>query len=420
MVRLEEIRGITQRVRRHTNPGAGVMPKVIIIGAGVTGLSTAYHLAARQGFDVTVIDKGPIGDGSSSRAAGICTGLLWSEAGVRVRNRCFELYERLSRDLAGYEFRRTGCLNLFTKEQWPERTALLPLYDRLKLRYEVLTNNEIRKRWPSIDPPDEVIGLYDPQGGYSEPSEYLPALSQRLREMGVEILEGEPISELLIQSGHVRGVRTPIREIEADAVVCTIYGWTNLLLRRIGLQIPVKAFVHQRYVFSPLSKLAEIPAVNANPLGIYFRPALGNRVLAGIETLERPEFRIPDATYRLDALAVHAELPYEVAERLHRILPCSQDLVIESQHVGLLTFSQDGEPILGPVTAYPWLFLGLAFHSGGFAYNPGTGELLAEYVTDGKTKIDVTTWSPNRFAPDETEEYLAATLHQGEIFRRRH
>ncbi len=88
--------------------------------------------------------------------------------------------------------------------------------------------------------------------------------------------------------------------------------------------------------------------------------------------------------------------------------------------VGLLTFSMDGEPILGPLRNLPGLILGLAFHSGGFAYNPGTGELLAEYVSEGRTSIDISSWSPDRFDPDETQAYLAETIWQKDIAKRRH
>jgi glycine/D-amino acid oxidase-like deaminating enzyme len=68
----------------------------------------------------------------------------------------------------------------------------------------------------------------------------------------------------------------------------------------------------------------------------------------------------------------------------------------------------------------PGLYLGCAFHSGGFAYNPAAGSLLAEYVADGQTSLDVTAFSPNRFAAADTAAYLAATVTQADAVRRRH
>src|SRR5215471_13060623 len=162
---------------------------VVIAGAGVTGLSTALHLARRKAGRIIVLDKGPVGDGSSSRAAGIITGHLWTEVGIQVRRRCLQLYRELSEELEGYRFQQPGCLNLFSAAEWPERDKLLPLYDRLGIPYQVLDAAKITRLWPGLHPRTDETGLFDPLGGYSEPAEYVPALRRRATELGVEIRE---------------------------------------------------------------------------------------------------------------------------------------------------------------------------------------------------------------------------------------
>src|SRR5262245_27154550 len=111
----------------------------VIVGAGVTGLSTAYHLK-RQGFgNVTILEKDSVGAGSSSRAGGISTGLLWSPTGVLARKMALRLFRELSFELPGYQFHNEhGCLGLFSPELWPAREALLPLYDELDVPYQKL------------------------------------------------------------------------------------------------------------------------------------------------------------------------------------------------------------------------------------------------------------------------------------------
>jgi sarcosine oxidase, subunit beta len=247
----------------------------VIVGAGVTGLSTAYHLARRGRHRIVVVDKGPVGDGSSSRAAAIITGLLWSETGVRARTIALDRYRELSSELDGYRFRDVGCLNLFDPESWPARQALLPIYDRCEAPYEILDAAAMRRRWPDLRPPDDFLGLYDPRGGYSEPDEYLPALRAKCLALGVEIREREPVGEILVRGGRAAGVRTTTGEIAADAVVATVYAWTNKVLETVGIRLPVKAFVHQRYLTSALPAPLAIPAVNANPMFGYLRPAAG-------------------------------------------------------------------------------------------------------------------------------------------------
>jgi sarcosine oxidase, subunit beta len=392
----------------------------IIIGGGVIGLSTAYHLAHKRFGKIILLEKGPVGDGSSSRAAGIITGLLWSETGVLVRKLSLARYHELSDELPGYRFQDVGCLNLFNPADWPERTALLPLYDRLGAPYEILSAAEIHNCWPALTPADETIGLFDPLGGYSEPEEYLPALAAKCRERGVEIREGTQVTGFLTRNGSVAGVETPTGPIEGDAVVCTVHTWMLKLMETLGRPLPMKAFVHQRYVTAPLPAPVRIPAVNANPQGGYIRPALGRRVLAGAETAWREEFRTPSLDFRMDALRAPPAVKATLAANMTPLLPVLAQTGWESEKVGLIAFSLDGEPILGPVDGLPGLYLGCAFHSGGFAYNPAAGSLLAEYVADGQTSIDVTTFSPNRFAAADTAAYLATTVTQGDAVRRRH
>lgn len=392
----------------------------VIIGGGVIGLSTAYHLARRKFGKVILLDKGPVGDGSSSRAAAIITGLLWSETGVLARKKSLELYRELSQELDGYKFQSVGALNLFDQQSWPEREQLLPLYRRLGAPYEIMGAEEMRHRWPELHPADDFIGLFDPLGGYSEPDHYLPALAKRNRELGVEIREHRKVDEILIRNGRVAGVKTAEGLIEAEVVVCTVYSWTRKVVEPIGLRIPIKTFVHQRYTTKPLASPVELPAINANPLGGYIRPAFGNRLLAGIETPDREEHLVSSSDFHLSELSVPAELKETLMQNFIPLVPALRKTAWETEKVGLITFSLDGEPILGPVAELPGFYVGVAFHSGGFAYNPVAGFLLAEFVADGRTSIDVSAFSPDRFTATDAESYLGTPLAQRDSFRRRH
>ena len=398
--------------------------RAIIVGGGVIGLSTAYQLARKRFGRVILLEKGPVGDGSSTRAGGIITGLLWNETGVLARKISLALYRELSDDLPGYRFGAVGCLNLFDPPAWPERQRLLPLYDRLGAPYEILDAAEMRHRWPELTPAETDIGLLDPLGGYSEPEEYVPALAQRCRELGVEIREGTQVTGFVQRNGRVTGVTTAEGTVEGDAVICTVHAWTQQLLTQLGWSPPFKAFVHQRYISTPLSSdpsaAIHLPAINANPYNGYIRPARGHRLLAGGETGWREEFRIPLPTFHLSALIVPPAVQEKLAANLTPLVPALGRTRWESEKVGLIAFALDGEPLLGPLAQLPGLYVGCAFHSGGFAYNPAAGLLLAEFVADGQTQIDLSAFAPDRFAPGEVVDYLAATVIQDEAVRRRH
>src|SRR5690606_5734085 len=109
------------------------------------------------------------------------------------------------------------------------------------------------------------------------------------------------------------GTTTERGSIEAEAVVATVYGWTNILLCRLWLKLPVKTVVHQRYVTEPLHHTVSIPCVNADPFYGYCRPAAGGRLLFGIETSDREEWRVLDMDFHLDDLLRSPDLRYTEA-----------------------------------------------------------------------------------------------------------
>lgn len=394
---------------------------ILIIGGGVIGLSTAFHLAKKGVGRITLVEKGKLGEGSSGRAAGIGTQLMWSETGILARRRSFQLFQQYSDEWDDYTFHnQLGCLSLFSPEDWKEREMLLPLYERLAIPYETLDAHEIQKRWPDLTPRDDLIGLYDPNGGYSEPDEYIAALSGQVRRLGVDVLENEPVFDFLRSGDQITGVQTANGTIHAEAVVSTVHAWSLPLWKKIGFQQPIKHFVHQRYVTAPLDKPLNAPPVNANPYFGYVRPAAGNRLLMGIETAMREECRVEDGDFSMDDLHVDRSVRDDGQRTCASLVPQLNDVTWETEKVGLISFSVDGEPVFGPAPDTPGLYLATAFHSGGFSYNPIVGELMSEWLVYGKPSLDLKHFLPERFSPQDTEAYLAQTLRQNQAVRRRH
>lgn len=395
--------------------------RIIIVGGGVIGLSAAYHLT-QSGVRATLLEKDAVGAGSSSRAGGIITGHLWSKTGVKARKISLRLYRELSEELDayGYQYQAVGCLNLFSPAAWSERERLLPLYDECEAPYEIIDAAEIRQRWPLLTPQDDAIGLFDPLGGYSEPDDYVPALAQKCRDLGVDIREGVTVTGFVRQRERVTGVLVDGKLLEADRVICAAHSWTNRLLAEVGRQLPIKSFVHQRYLTTPLDQAAKLPALNANPYEAYLRPANGNRILVGGETAGRLELTTPSLAFDMAELNAPSGFSDSLRDKVQPLLPALERHPFTEEQVGLISFSMDGEPVLGTVPELPGLLVGAAFHSGGFAYNPVAGKLLAELATAGETELDISAFSPARFSAAATDVYLNLRLRQQDAFLRRH
>ncbi len=384
---------------------------VVVIGAGVTGLSTAFHLVEKGVDRVVVVDKGGVGGGSSLQAGGIITMLMGTETEVRARSISLDLFERFSRILDGYTFHQVGCLNLSTEDIFAKAAPLRDMWRRLGGRFDELRGREISERFPDLEAWDDDIGVLDLRSGFSEPHRYIPALRAKLEDMGVEIRENEAVTGFDLRGGRVRGVVTDAGTIESDAAACAVNAWTNHVLSSAGFRTPYKNFVHERFVTKPFSEPPRLPAVNDHILNGYLRPTDDNRLLLGtsVDNLAAYEMRGPG--FAVSELEPHPDaLPF-IQENLVSRAPMLEGAEWDYHTVGLISLAYDVKPVIGPVPGLEGLYVGAHFHSGGFAYNPVSGLLLAEHIVDGGTRINSEMYSPARFeGVVDTEAFLAAPI----------
>ena len=399
----------------HTKPQS-----VVVIGAGVTGLSTAFHLVEKGAERVVVVDKGTVGGGSSLQAGGIVTMLLTTETEVRARKISLDLFERFSQILDGYRFHQVGCLNLVTEDAFARAQSSFDMWRQLDAQFDVLRGSEISERFPDLAAEDTDNGILDLRAGYSEPHRYVPALRAKVEDMGVEIRENEQVTGFERSGGRVRGVVTDRGPIGADATVCAVNAWTNQVLSLVGFSTPHKNFVHQRFVTKPFPEPPRLPAVNDHILECYVRPTDDNRLLVGtsVEGIGSHDMRGPD--FDVSELEPHPDaLPY-IREHMVRRAPMLEGAEWDYHTVGLISFAYDVKPVIGPVPGVEGLFIGAHFHSGGFAYNPVSGLLVAEHVVDGGTRINTELYSPARFGEVDTAAFLATPMTNEEIGHARH
>ena len=389
---------------------------VVVVGAGIAGLSASFHLAEKGAGPITLIDKGRVGSGSSSRSGAVNTMLMSTEAATAARGISFDIFERFDRILDDYTFHQVGCLGLYDPEQFKTASQLHDMHRRGGARFEVLRRRELEARFPDLRLEDDEYGVLDLRGGYSEPDRYIPALTAKVRESGVQIREHCIVEDFLIERHRVQGVRLRSgEELRADATVCTVNAWANSLLSLVGQPLPVRNFVHERFVTLPFAEPPRLPATNDDAKGVYYRPAEDNRILLGTGAIEPVQIKKPGPDFDLVELEPAAgSLPF-IRQAVRERLPKMKDADFDGHRVGLISYPIDLVPNIGPVDALPGLYLGTNFCSGGFGYHPVAGLLLSEYIVDGQTQIDVSTFLPDRFKDFDTEAYLAQEISQDEM-----
>ena len=384
---------------------------VVVVGAGIAGLSASFHLAEKGAGSIVLVDKGQVGDGSSSRSGAVNTMLMGTETATRARGISFDIFERFDRILDDYDFHQVGCLGIYTPDQLETAAQLHDMHRSAGARFEVLRRPELEERFPDLRLADDEYGVLDLRGGYSEPERYIPALAAKVRQLGVDIREHCVVEDFILEGERIKGVRLRGgEELRADATVCTVNAWANSLLSRVGQPLPARNFVHERYVTRPLEHSPRVPATNDDANGIYFRPTEDHRLLVGTGALEPEQIHMPGPEFDLQTLDPSPEsLPF-IQEAVRRRLPLMRDVEFDYHRVGLVSYPIDFVPNIGPIAALPGLYLGTHFCSGGFGYHPVAGLLLAEYIVDGQTCIDAGEFSPDRFADFDTDRYLSQDI----------
>ena len=399
---------------------------VAIIGGGVIGMSTAFHLAEKGVPEITVIDKGYIGGGSSLQAAGIVTSLEWNETAIRARLKTLDNFERFSEILEGYSFHQVGCLNLSSEEDYIIDKDLRDLQIRLGSKVEVLQGGKITDRFSDVIAQSNECGVLDLRGGYSEPHRYVPALQNKIKDMGVQIREYEEVVGFDLQGSQVKGIvtRSSINQKETkekfDVVICAVNAWINHLLSWVDFQIPMKNFIHERFVTKPFETKLHLPAINDRVVEGYIRPTEDNRLLVGTDAHNPGNFLMPDQQFTVDQLNPDSRaLPF-LQERFKSRVPLIETAVWDYHTVGLISITRDATPVIGPIPGITGLFVGSNFHSGGFAYNPVAGQLIAEHVVDGETSIETKRYLPERFKGFDTKSYLQNSMTIEDMKFKRH
>ena len=387
---------------------------VVIVGAGMAGLSAAFHLAERGARRVIVVEKGKVGSGSSSRSGAVNTMLMATEATTRARGISFDIFERFDRILDDYQFHQVGCLGIYDEEQLESARKLHLMHRRAGARFEVLSRRQVEERFPDLRLTQNEHGVLDLRGGYSEPDRYIPALEAKVRQLGVDIREHSSVERFLVRSDRVQGVSlSDGTELTADASVCTVNAWANSLLSQVEQPLPARNFKIERYVTTPFSRAPRLPATNDDARGVYYRPTEDRRLLIGGGGHEPDQVRMPDQNFDLADLQPDPVCLSFLKQAGRGRLPLMDDAEFDYHRVGVVSYTIDFVPNIGPVAALPGLYLGTHFCSGGFGYHPVAGRLLAEYIIDGSTSIDASEFSPDRFRGFDTQGYLEKEVSHG-------
>src|SRR5579859_660233 len=365
---------------------------IIIVGGGIIGCSTAYHLAKR-GLDVLLLERHQFTSGSTWHAAGL-VGQLRSNANItRLLGYSVELYDRLEAE-TGYAtgWKRNGGLRLACNaDRWIEVKRQATTARSFGLEMHLLSPAEAQVLWPIMNVDDVVGAAFLPTDGQASPSDITQALVKGARVAGATLVEGAAVRDILVEDERVHGVLVGNRRIACGKLVLCGGLWTAGLAARAGVAVPLAAVHHQYIVTEAIAGVtAGLPTLRDPDRLTYYKEEVGGLVMGGYEPNPIPWAggQVPgDFAFRLLADDWDHFEPIMTLS-LGRV-PVLAEVGIKQMINGLESFTPDGNWIIGEAPEVRNLFVGAGFNAFGIASAGGAGMALAEWVADGEPPFDL-------------------------------
>jgi 4-methylaminobutanoate oxidase (formaldehyde-forming) len=373
--------------------------RAVVVGGGIVGCSTAYHLAQLGWTDTVVVERGQLTCGSTFHAAGL-VGQLRSHANTtQLLGYSVDLYRRLEADTGqATGWKMNGGLRLACNaERWEEVKRQATTATSFGLEMHLLTPSEAQGLWPLMVVDDVVGAALLPTDGQANPSDITMALAKGARQAGVVIVEQAPVERIEVDGGRVRSVVTSRGRIECDVVVLCAGQWTRQLAASIGVSVPLVSVEHQYLVTEPMDVPRDLPTLRDPDRLTYYKEEVGGLVMGGYEPNPKPWVdRVPDDfTFQLlDPDWEHFAPTMELA--IGRV-PRLAEVGINRLFNGPESFTPDGMFILGEAPEVRNCFVGAGFNAFGIAAGGGAGMALAEWVVSGGPPYDLFNADIRRF-----------------------
>lgn len=365
---------------------------VIIIGGGVMGASTAYHLAASSDLDILLLEKEPFfGTGATGRCAGGVRYQFATEINIRLSLASLPMLERFKEEIGQeIDYRKIGYLFLLTNQDDVTMFKhIVELQNSLGAQTEWLELHDIRKRIPLVCVDDVIAGSYNPRDGLVDPNGVVMGYIGAAQRLGCKAYTSSTVTDVITESDRVAGIDLEGHRINAPVVVDATGPWANLTGRMAGIEVPVTPLRRQWITTDALPDLPpDFPFVIDFAQSLYFHPE-GKGLLTGMSNpLEKPGYdQNIDPGWEL----VHLDAA------INR-MPLLERAGLASRVAGLYEVTPDAHPIFGktPLEGY-YVVTGFSGH--GFMHGPIAGKLMSEIILNGKaSSLDISTLDLARFS----------------------
>ncbi len=376
--------------------------EIVVIGGGIIGCSTTYHLARDHKCDVVLLEQGQLTSGSTWHAAGLVGQLRSSASITRVLKYSVELYKTL-KDETGLEtgWKMTGCLRLATNaDRWTEFRRLATTARSFGMEMHLLSPTEVKAMWPLMQTGDLVGASWLPTDGQASPSDITQSLAKGARMHGAKLHEGVRVTGFEMNGNRITAVKTNRGDIACEKVVNCAGQWARQVGAMAGINVPLQPVKHQYIITEKIDGLSpDAPTIRDPDRRTYFKEEVGGLVMGGYEPNPQPwttgdvpdewEFQLFDDDF--DHFEQH------MAQAIARV-PALEHVGVKQMINGPESFTPDGNFILGVAPECANMFVGAGFNAFGIASGGGAGWVLAEWTVKGEAPLDLWVVDIRRFS----------------------
>ncbi len=374
---------------------------VIVVGAGIMGVSTAYHLARRGAGRIVVLERDTVCSGSTALASGGIRHQYANRVGIELTLQSILTYERFEEEFGvDPRFRQHGYLLLVgSEEELAVARQSVLLQQSLGVDVRLLTPEDTGHLFPYLETGDLLGATFSPRDGYADPYLCTTAIAARARELGVSIRQQCEVVSFARGDGRVTGVTTASGAIDAPVVVIAAGAWSGVVGTLAGIDVPVTPRRRHKFMTAtfPTDRIpAATPFVIGQHWGFSMRRE-GDGILLGAGR--------KDEVGAFD-MSTDWSLAPEVVERAVRRVPALAEARLMRTWTGLYEMTPDQTGIVSAVPGVDGLYVIAGFSGHGFMHGPIAGQLMAELIAEGQARtVDIAPLALDRFArgPTPTE-----------------
>ncbi|WP_371227992.1 GcvT family protein [Roseovarius sp. 2305UL8-3] len=376
---------------------------VVVIGGGIMGCSTLYHLAKMGVSDAILLERNKLTSGTTWHSAAQVRALRHSQNLTRMIQYSVDLYSQLEQETGqNVGWIQKGSLSIATSEG---RLTHIQRQEALAHAYGVeaysISTGEATERWPLMNAEDVIGAVWSPDDGRVSPSDVCAALIKAAKGLGTKLFENTGVTGILTENGRIKGVETTQGTITCDAIALCTGLWSRELCAMAGAEVPVQACEHFYLLTKPIDGIVgNTPTLSDHDSHLYIRDDSGGLLVGCFEPMGKA---VPPGI--LDENFEFSLLPEDwdhfepmMMNALNR-LPALETAEVKMLLNGPESFTPDGMFMLGETAETRGLFLGCGLNSVGIASGGGAGMNLAHCIVHGHTAYDLGETDAKRFAP---------------------